>query len=121
TIDVYTDAAWRSTDKVAGCGLHYTDPDTCSRHQGTSSEAFVVSTLMAEAIAVREALLQARTLHLSKICIKSDNQVLINALISKNHPVELYGINLDIETLYSAFSLVMFVFIPRSLNSTAVG
>lgn len=74
---------------------------------------------MDEAIAVQEALLQARTLHLSQICIKSDNQVFINALISKNHPVELYRINLDIETLSSAFTSIMFVFIPRSLNSIA--
>lgn len=42
--------------------------------------------------------------------------MLINAIISKKIPVELYG--MDIETLSSSFTSIMFVFIPKSLNST---
>ena len=74
---------------------------------------------MAEALAVREALLHATLLHLSNICLKSDNQVLVKALTSKQHPVELYGINLDIENLSSSFSSVSFSYISRTLNSAA--
>ena len=74
---------------------------------------------MAEALAVREALLHAKARHLSNICLKSDNQVLVKALNSKQHPVELYGINLDIEKLSSSFSSITFGYVPRTLNSAA--
>lgn len=74
---------------------------------------------MAEALAVREALLQAKALHLPNICLKSDNQVLIKALNSNQHPVELYGINLDIENLSSSFSTIVFTYVPRIFNSAA--
>ncbi|KAL0678292.1 hypothetical protein Bca4012_006273 [Brassica carinata] len=87
--------------------------------QGSSTEQHVSSPLMAEAIAVREALLHAKTLQFTKICLKSDNQVLINALSSKIHPVEIYGLNLDIEALSATFSFLHFSFIPRRLNSVA--
>lgn len=79
----------------------------------------MASPLMAEALAVREALLQAKALHLTNIFLKSDNQVLIKALSSKQHPVELYGINLDIGNLSLSFTAISFAHVPRSLNSTA--
>ncbi|WZZ04905.1 hypothetical protein YC2023_090826 [Brassica napus] len=44
---------------------------------------------------------------------------LINTFISKLHHVEIYGLNLDIETLSSYFSFLHFFFIPCSLNSIA--
>uniref|UniRef100_A0A0D3D375 RNase H type-1 domain-containing protein n=1 Tax=Brassica oleracea var. oleracea TaxID=109376 RepID=A0A0D3D375_BRAOL len=113
------DAARRPQDRTAGCRWISYDSRFGETIQGTSTELFVTSPLMAEALAVREALLQARDFHLSNICLKSDNHVLIKALISKQHPVELYGINLDIENLSSSFSSTSFSYVPRSLNSAA--
>ncbi|XP_048615932.1 uncharacterized protein LOC125588489 [Brassica napus] len=116
---LYTDAAWRLQDKTAGCSWVLHNPSLEETRQGTSTERFVASPLMAEALAVREALLQAKALHLTNICLKSDNQVLIKALSSKQHPVELYGINLDIENLSLSFTSISFAHVPRSLNSVA--
>ncbi|KAF2601050.1 hypothetical protein F2Q68_00012169 [Brassica cretica] len=104
---LYTNAAWRLEDKTAGCSWVLHNPRLEETRQGTSTVRFVASPLMAEALAVREALLQAKALHLTNICLKSDNQVLIKALSSKQHPVELYGINLDIENL--SLSLRLFL------------
>ena len=118
-ISLFTDAAWRSQDRTAGCGWISYDPWTGETREGISTELFVASPLMAEALAVREALLQARALHLSNICLKSDDQVLIKALISKQHPVELYGINLDIENISSSFLSISFAYVPRESNSAA--
>lgn len=105
--------------KLAGCGWHYMDPYTCIQEQGSSTEAHGVSPLMAEAIAVQETLLQTKSRQLSKICLKSDNQVLINALISNQSPVDLHIINLDIENLTSSFVLLNFSYVFRSLNCIA--
>lgn len=91
TTSLFMDAARRPQDRTAGCRWISYDSRFGETIQGTSMELFVTSPLMAEALAVREALLQARDLHLSNICLKSDNHVLIKALISKQHPVELHG------------------------------
>ncbi|XP_056847346.1 uncharacterized protein LOC130498031 [Raphanus sativus] len=116
---LHTDAAWRALDRTAGCGWIIYNPDERGTTTGTSTELCVASPLMAEALAVREALLQAKALHLSNICLKSDNQVLIKALNSKQHPVEIYGINLDIESLSFSFSSISFVYVSRNSNSAA--
>ncbi|KAF2562950.1 hypothetical protein F2Q70_00017989 [Brassica cretica] len=50
-------------------------PVVCVIGQGSSAEPFVASPLMAEAVAVREARLQARSLHFTKICIRSMNTI----------------------------------------------
>ncbi|XP_056850981.1 uncharacterized protein LOC130500236 [Raphanus sativus] len=106
-------------DKAAGCGWILHIPWLEEEIRGSSLEVHVASPLMAEALAVREALQQAKLLHIPNICLKSDNQVLVKALISKQHPVELYGINLDIENLSSCFSSVSFSYVSRNLNSAA--
>ncbi|KAL0838236.1 hypothetical protein Bca101_090126 [Brassica carinata] len=116
---LFTDAAWRISDKTAGCSWILHKPGERDSTSGTSTELCVASPLMAEALAVREALLHAKARHLSNICLKSDNQVLVKALNSKQHPVELYGINLDIEKLSSSFSSITFGYVPRTLNSAA--
>uniref|UniRef100_A0A0D3BJ98 RNase H type-1 domain-containing protein n=1 Tax=Brassica oleracea var. oleracea TaxID=109376 RepID=A0A0D3BJ98_BRAOL len=106
-------------DWASGCGCVLYNTRTRDSRQGSSTELFVASTLMAEALAVPEALLQAKALQISNICLKSDNQVFITALNSKQHLVELYGINLDIEHLSSSFTSLSFSYVPRRFNSVA--
>ncbi|KAF3523233.1 hypothetical protein F2Q69_00050161 [Brassica cretica] len=95
------------------------NPELEAIKQGTLMERFIASPLMVEALAVREALLQTKALHLSNKCLKSDDHVLIKALSSKQIPMEFYRINLDIENLSSSFIFISFTYVPRSLNSTA--
>ncbi|KAF2618852.1 hypothetical protein F2Q68_00042245 [Brassica cretica] len=121
TIVCCTDAAWHNQDKRAGCGWVFKNETGSIMEQGSYSEPLVASTLMAEAIAVRQALVHAQSLLFTKICIQSDNQVLINALLSKKSPMEIYGIYLDIESLSSVFNSIQFVFIPGTLNFMADG
>lgn len=85
----------------------------------TSKELFIATPLMVEALAVREALLQAKAFHLSNICLKSDSQMFVKALNSKQLPMELHRINLDIENISSSFSSITFAYVHRGLNSAA--
>lgn len=98
-----------------GFGWIFLDSTRQTLEQRSSTEPYVASALMAETITIREALLHARMFHYSKICIRSDNHVLIKALNSKQRSVEIYGLTLDIETLSS----LQFFFIPKSLNYSA--
>ena len=74
---------------------------------------------MAEALALREALLSSKHSLLSKVWFRSDSQGLITAINSKTYPVELYGVLSDIEFLSSSFSFIAFSFIPRAQNMLA--
>ncbi|KAL0712642.1 hypothetical protein Bca4012_019620 [Brassica carinata] len=74
---------------------------------------------MAEAMAIRSALLHALEAGFSKICIKSDCQALVATITSNRHPADLYGISRDIEYLSSCFLSISFSFISRNLNSLA--
>ena len=74
---------------------------------------------MAEALAVRSALLHALEAGYSRICLKSDCQALVAIITSTYHPTELYGITRDIEHLSLSFDCIMFTFIPKNLNVMA--
>ncbi|KAJ4880720.1 Zinc knuckle CX2CX4HX4C protein [Raphanus sativus] len=115
----FTDAAWLVTTNRAGCGWSFSIPDVHPSLQGTKTFESVSSSLMAEALAVRSALLHAREAGITEICIKTDCQALVAILLSKRLPAELYGISRDIEILSTYFSCISFIYISRTLNSVA--
>ncbi|XP_013608331.1 PREDICTED: uncharacterized protein LOC106315106 [Brassica oleracea var. oleracea] len=115
----FTDAAWHSSTNRAGCGWYILTPEKTITLQGTRMFEHISSPLMAEALAIRSALLHALDAGITLICIKSDCQALINALSSKYHSADIYGIIRDIEALSYRFSRISFSFIPRSQNSMA--
>ncbi|KAL0828663.1 hypothetical protein Bca101_052341 [Brassica carinata] len=113
----YTDAAWSQATNRAGCGWCFMNHENVVFLQDARAFEFISSPLMAEAIAIRSALLHALKAEILEICIKSDCQALIVALSSKRHPADLYGITRDIKTLSLRFTRISFCFISRSLNS----
>ncbi|XP_048619867.1 uncharacterized protein LOC125590358 [Brassica napus] len=115
----FTDAAWHSSTNRVGCGWYILTPEKTITLQGTRMFEHISSPLMAEALAIRSALLHALDAGITLICIKSDCQALINALSSKYHSADIYGIIRDIEALSYRFSRISFSFIPRSQNSMA--
>ncbi|KAG2302260.1 hypothetical protein Bca52824_030911 [Brassica carinata] len=118
-VTCFTDAAWNATTNQAGCGWYFIDNETNSMLQGTKAMDYVSSPLMAEAMAIRSALLHALEAGFSKICIKSDCQALVATITSKRHSADLYVISRDIEHLSSCFLSISFSFISRNLNSLA--
>ncbi|CAN6859094.1 unnamed protein product, partial [Brassica oleracea] len=59
--------------------------------------------LVAEALAVREALQTASSLNVTHLRLFSDNQTLIRAINDKLFEKEIYSILNDIEALFSLF------------------
>ena len=118
-IDCFTDAAWQVATNRAGCGWIFLNQQKEHLLQGTSTFNHTASPLVAEALAVRSALLHAIEAGYSRICIKSDCQALVAFISSKYHPTDLYGITRDIEHLSLSFDYVVFTFISRNLNVMA--
>ncbi|KAF3519937.1 hypothetical protein DY000_02059984 [Brassica cretica] len=119
TILCYSDAAWKHGSPTAGCGWSFQSPQGHILLNGSCTHLHVKSPLQAEALAVREAILNAKSLGYSKICLKSDCQGLLAAINSKFPPAEIFGIIRDIESLSILFTACSFVFVSRSANSLA--
>ena len=119
TILCYSDAAWKHGSPTAGCGWSFQSPQGHILLNRSCTHLHVKSPLQAEALAVREAILNAKSLGYSKICLKSDCQGLLAAINSKFPPAELFGIIRDIESLSISFTACSFVFVSRSANYLA--
>ncbi|CAN7036759.1 unnamed protein product, partial [Brassica oleracea var. botrytis] len=65
-------------------------------HRFSSSADFVMSPLMAEGLAMREAIKKSKELGIRQLRCESDSSQLIKALNSSTEPLEIYGIISDI-------------------------
>lgn len=119
TILCYTDGAWRADQQQAGLGWVFTDDIGSTISTGTRFQTHVSSASMAEAIAVREALIHASTLGFTKIWLRSDAQELVIAINAQGKSIELQGVLSDISLLSASFSFSHFSYVSRSLNGLA--
>lgn len=84
-----TDAVWRSDKKAARLGWIFTDRESHELHRGSFPQANMASAIVAEALAIRGALLHASTLH---ICLRTDSQELVRAITTRRQLTDLFGI-----------------------------
>ncbi|CAA7020421.1 unnamed protein product [Microthlaspi erraticum] len=118
-IVLYTDAAWNQDNKCAGTRWIAKDKRNQIIGQGGRGEAFVLSPLAAEMIAVSEALHQAEISGWNSIRLRSDSKTLIRAMQSGEQITEIFGILHDIFILSKVFVSISFNFTPRSDNFIA--
>lgn len=117
TATIRSDAAWKIQRAKAGLGCFLLAPTgTIS----TSSYAsFVTSSLLAEALALLEAVKLGIQEGLRMVCFESDSTQLVKALKSGTGSPELYGVVSDILSLVVVFDFVSFAWIPRENNVQA--
>lgn len=75
-----TDAAWEKTSNKAGLAWIISNPTDTIIKQGATTQEYVASPIIAEALALRLGIIAAGNLNLTKIKILSDNQTLIRAI-----------------------------------------
>ncbi|KAL0794139.1 hypothetical protein Bca101_065516 [Brassica carinata] len=114
---IRSDGAWRKEDGAAGLGW------TIQRLGQTSSAQLFVkrvnSPLVAEGLALREALISCKELEFKTITVKNDSSILIKAACGLESFSELHGILADIKKLSCCFDSVCFNWIPRDQNVAA--
>ncbi|KAL0696293.1 hypothetical protein Bca4012_063473 [Brassica carinata] len=72
---------------------------------------------MAEALALRAAMLSCRRMEMKKIRFESDSSQLIKIINSGLGVAELHGVVADLLSLCNAFEFVSFMWIPRERNT----
>ena len=116
-----TDASWKARN--AGLAWIFTDGSNLELDCGSLFQSSVSSPCTAEALAIREALIDAASRQFSHICIRTDSQVLVQAISSRRNTSELYGVLSDIDELSfspsSALVSCRFIFVPRTSNGLA--
>lgn len=115
----HSDAAWKQELNLAAFGCIFKNNQGAIIHQTSRVEQNVSSSRVAEALALRWAIMTARSLDISKICFKTDCQSLLVAVRSQSPPADLYGIIQDIDQLSLSFVSVSFKFLARLSNSAA--
>ncbi|KAL1194224.1 hypothetical protein V5N11_016214 [Cardamine amara subsp. amara] len=85
-------------------------------NQGSKSQSFVSSTLMGEALAMRESLDYALELGCVTLHLESDSKSLINAIRYASPLTEIHGVLEDIQASISAFSFISSSYISRDAN-----
>lgn len=114
---VRSDAAWNEDKQLAGLGWTVDD-----ENQSTSfavSAHHVRSPLLAEGLAMREAVAKCKELGITNLQCESDSSTLIKSLNEETSNAELYGVIADIIDLASSFNFISFVWIPWKKNVVA--
>ncbi|XP_056843433.1 uncharacterized protein LOC130495878 [Raphanus sativus] len=121
TVTCRTDAAWKKETSEAGLAWIFDSCSSLTASDGCQYQSRVSYVLMAEGLAVREALSHAQHIGITKIWIKSDSLSLVKAINSISKPRMLYGVLSDIKSLSSSFGFCCFSHIPRLENGLADG
>ena len=116
---INTDASWKKELFSAGLAWVFSTPSGHVLHQQGLFEDCVNSAQMAEALAIREALRQAKAQGFNNVILKSDAQTLVRAINNRESIKDLFGILHDILKLACDLDVISFHYVPRSDNRAA--
>ena len=119
-ISCHVDAAWNPISGVCGIGGVFHDHNNTSRTSLPAninfSRRFITSALVAEAIAIRSAVMMAASSNIRSLTVLSDSQVLISMVKAKESRPALFGIMFDFYHFSLLFESITFVYVPRLEN-----
>ena len=118
-INCFTDGAWDPNSGNSGQGWHFTTSSGVELKHQSSNRRHVAAPIVAEALAVKAALIDAVTNDFSQLNVFSDSKSLINLLNSSVSTVLLQSVLFDIRALCCRFESISFFFVPRLGNVVA--
>lgn len=119
TILCNSDAAWSASSLRAGASWCFEDHVLSVQRESSRALTLVSSPLMAEALAMREAVREAAHNSLLNVWFRTDSQELALAINSKIYSVEPFRVLMDIEFLSSSFDFFYVSFIGQEQNFLA--
>ncbi|KAF2609586.1 hypothetical protein F2Q70_00007006 [Brassica cretica] len=104
----FSDAAWNSASYAGGWGWICSDSAGATLLQISISCATVASALVAKALALKAAIVAAKSLNIKDLICCSDSKGLINLITRNTFVIALQGILHDISALSNSFSSIVF-------------
>lgn len=101
-----TGAAWNKLSKKAGLAWIFTESSRSCKHKGATTQDFVTSPLISEALALRSGIITAADMGISDLQMLSDNLTFVRVINNGNS--EIYDIVKDIQQISSAFVDITF-------------
>ncbi|KAL0843027.1 hypothetical protein Bca101_016272 [Brassica carinata] len=117
TTVIRSDASWTPGGTMAGLGWATFSNDGIET--ANKRVSFVASALMAEGLALLEAVRTGHRDGLQSVVFESDSAQIIKAINSRSTLPDLYGVLADIVSLVASFDSVYFVWISRERNALA--
>ncbi|KAL0733728.1 hypothetical protein Bca4012_009938 [Brassica carinata] len=108
-----SDAAWKKELNAAGLAWTFSDVRNERFYSQIVTCALVISSLVAEGLAMRSAMEQAIDMQPKKVNFESDSLQLISVIKGPSEFSELHGILSDIHLLSSYFDVISFRFCHR--------
>ena len=118
-ISCFTDGAWNPISGHSGQGWAFVNPSGDVIRHYSSNRLHVATPIVAEALAVKAALLDAVTHDFLQLNVFSDSKSLVNLLNSSSSTVLLHSVLFDIRVLCGRFDSISFSFVSRSDNVVA--
>ncbi|KAL0740548.1 hypothetical protein Bca4012_082061 [Brassica carinata] len=109
----YVHLAWKKEQKIGGLAWSFYNSSGERLNSHSEPAAYVISSLVAEGLAIRSAMEHAMALQLSSVVFESDSLQLVSAIVDDSSYSEIHGILSDIRLLSSSFISVSFRFTPR--------
>ncbi|CAA7045734.1 unnamed protein product [Microthlaspi erraticum] len=114
-----TDGAWNELEKSGGMAWTFHHSNNQLITQRAIARRNIASPLIAEGLAIRNALVHALDLGFTSLHVASDSQQIIKAINSGGQTSEVFGILQDITHLALSFTEIVFVSISRENNVVA--
>lgn len=109
----------REAETSHNAGLGWIIKSAEKSREESRGASFISSSLIAEGLALREAVDACRTLGLKEVRFESDSAQLIKAINGRDSALELYGIVEDIQWMAKDFEIAVFVWISHLRNVVA--
>ena len=120
TVRCNVDAAWDQRSGNCGTGAIFSGDNTYPLSSPRSgAHSHISSALMAEALAIRFAVMYAASSNVKVLMILSDSLSLVKLLKERRSIPALFGIVFDIYHCSSTFDSVLFHYVPRLCNVEA--
>ena len=115
----YTDGAWDPVSGHSGQGWTFIDSTGATIRHQSCNRLHVAAPILADALAVKAALLDAVTNDFSRVNILSDSKYLVNLLNSSVSTALLQSVLFDIRVLSCRLDSITFSFVLRLENFIA--
>lgn len=115
----FADGAWDPASRNSGQGWVFTDLAGVEVRHHSGNRLHVAAPIVAEALAVKAALLDAVNHDFFQVVVLSDSKSLVNLLNSSSSTVLLHSVLFDIRVLSRRFVSISYFHIPRLQNVVA--